>query len=1041
MPRPVTAIHVEERWLSSRLVWPDPEMTPVALDPWWIWRRRNLDLYDATVGQRIDAIGGVADVVQGLATLATARVGQGILPITGASIADLMPWEALERSFINRSLEYHPVRADGTVTAVPADRAGPLRVALLVGHEGSDKTFIRDQELARLKNAFNASAQVSARVVGASAIATLDLAAIDSEAERCAFFTATDPHVVFYFGHGKAGNSPVLRVGPGNGDWLSLERLAAYASNEHPFPVSWVFIACSIGEMPSRETGPAGPEAFRILARHGARAMLAMRARIRPQIARIVAASLIESLSAGTPLELAAATARKTARRARENENITLFDWAAPAVWSTVVGPMLPRGAPVPPELVAAKLTRSAAADPGIGLGAPDGTDAEIAARWLQERRIRLDISHEDDTSVAARLGKIAGAIGGVSGRPSLFVRVTGSAPFTARLSDWAGSVLPALDLSERETSLGRALRQLVNRNLEGLETLLGVPGIAVIFGSPPGASDATAWAVLEGAGEDTTVVVGYASVNQEHRPGWTPDRVEVEGAMQNAIEMLGRYPGTLALLAVLDGPANLVALSSITGESSVELAAAGLTVSMPSGVVLTASARNTIRANLPDGAIVRAHRLAFEARQSAPAFIESDDIFAAVRDLVGADAPELTTFVNALAARSSGMWTAADWRKLAHALEPARDRWRGLQPRVLLEIADVLVMRQTLPQAKLWLDEVETADPEMDAWRQYLLSEIAKAGGTARSQERMWRHARASLRGLEEAIAANPADRRLYPRVREMRGNLARLELYFNQDAATARRILASILDELNGEPEAEVAASLVATLRNLAECLFEFQPFRLLPANRAEARRHLVRAGEVAQRHALDALGAEVLYSAAKLDESEGDWSSARDHLTAAVERARLAGHAVCLRIAEMRAFWLGVRHEGAVFDHALFTARLRKLEFLESHAWVRRYAAQSRLLAAHELDLAGDQAGMGRLLARNIASFEPLCALSSNSDRRLAALSHAGLAYSEAAASGGEARDQESWTRFRLLNWAPAWIEIHVAGDPSEYWRGDA
>src|SRR5262245_22060095 len=141
MPRPAAAIQVEEWWLSSRLVWPDPAMTPVALDPWWKWRGRNLDLYDGTVGERIDAICGIENVVQGLATLAKDCTRQGILPITGASIADLMPWEALERRFIDRSLEYHPVRADETVTEFPADRAGPLRVALLVGHEGQGREF------------------------------------------------------------------------------------------------------------------------------------------------------------------------------------------------------------------------------------------------------------------------------------------------------------------------------------------------------------------------------------------------------------------------------------------------------------------------------------------------------------------------------------------------------------------------------------------------------------------------------------------------------------------------------------------------------------------------------------------------------------------------------------------------------------------------------------------------------------------------------------------------------------------------------------
>jgi hypothetical protein len=1037
-PHP-TSIDVEEGWLSARLVWPDPDMTPVALEPWWKWLGRNLDLYDGTVDARISAIAGLDNVVQGLALLAKNGDGQ-ILPITGGKIADAIPWEALDRRFVDTSLLYHPVRADGTVTAVPADRPSPLRVALLVGHEGPNDTFVRDRELSNLKNAFRASAQISARIVDANALAMLDLTAGTSANDRRAFFADVDPHVVFYFGHGKAGDTPALRIGPARADWLPIQELAGYASNEHPFPATWVFIACSIGESPSHETGPAGPEAFRILAQRGARTMLAMRARIRPQIARTIAASLIESLSAGTPLELAAAIARKTARRARENAKLTMVDWAAPAVWSTVVGPMPPRGASVPPEMVTTKLTRAAADDPGIGLTLPDGIDVSTTTRLAQETQIRLDISDEDHASTVALLAKIAGAIGMVSGRPSLFVNVPGSMSFTARLAEWAAAVLPTLDYVERESTIGRAVRQLANRDLEGLESILGVPGIAVIFSAPPGISDSTAWTLLEDAGADKTIIIGYASVNQEQRPGWTLDRVMADGAMRDTLETLARYPETLALLVVLDGPANLEAVSMITGEPSAEVAAAGLTISMPSGVVLTGGARSTIRARVPAEAIIRAHRRAFEARRRIPALIESDDVFAPVRDLVGAHSPELTPFVNALAINSCDRWTENDWIALARALEPARNQWGSFDSWILLRIADALAGRQRLPQAKLWLDQLESDDSEIDAGREYLLSEVAKAGGTTRSRERMWQHARTALRRLEEAVAMNTEDRRLRARIREMRGNLARLELYFNHNALAAENIFTGILYELNGQDETHVAPSLVATLRNLAECLFEFEPFRS-PENRTEARRHLVRAAEVAQRNHLGALGAEALYSTAKLDEVESDWAAARDHLVATAERARSAGHAVCLRIAEMRMFWLGVRHEHEPFDYAIFSVRLRRLEFLESHAWARRYAAQSRLWAAHELDRAGDQLGMRSLLQRTIESFEPLRTLSSNADRRSVALSHAGLATSEAAATGGVARDQESWQRFNALDWVLDWIEQYRVNDPSEYWRGDA
>jgi hypothetical protein len=560
MSSPDASIRVEDKWLKSRLVWPEPFMTPVDLDPRWKWKLRNFDLYESGAGAQIDGIKGIGDVVQGLAILAKVRAG-GIIPITGDMIADRMPWEALERRFIDSRLDYHPVRADGSVQAVAADRPGPLRVALLVGHEGAENAFERDRQLALLKTAFSASAQVKSRVVDADAITTLDLVAVTSADDRRSFFKAADPHVILYFGHGTVRPEPALWAGPQQGGWLSLKQLADYAVNDNPFPASWIFIACSIGEAPRLDAGPAGPEAFRILARHGARAMLAMRARIRPQLGQIVAKSLIESLSAGIPLELAAAAARKTARRARESGTSTLIDWAAPAVWSTVVGPKPPRSANIPSQLITAKLTRAAADDPGIGLGPPENDVSQTAERWAQARRIRAHVPRADEPSLSALLAKISGTIAALSPRPTLFVRVRGQAPFYLKLAEWAGLILPTLDTLERETVIGRALQRLINRDLDGLEALAGIPDIALIFSSPPDAADSTAWSILERAGADTTIVIGYVSANQPERPGWTLDRIEAEETMQDVRQALKRYPRTLALAAVVEGPIKLGAL------------------------------------------------------------------------------------------------------------------------------------------------------------------------------------------------------------------------------------------------------------------------------------------------------------------------------------------------------------------------------------------------------------------------------------------------------------------------------------------------
>jgi hypothetical protein len=593
------------------------------------------------------------------------------------------------------------------------------------------------------------------------------------------------------------------------------------------------------------------------------------------------------------------------------------------------------------------------------------------------------------------------------------------------------------LDAAEQMTSIGRALSQLEQSNLEGLETLLGLPGLALILTSPPGVSDATAWALLEGAGPDSLVVLNYASFNQASRPGWQLEQLGAESDSERALEALERCPDTMALMSVLDGPVSVEALASITGEPSADVTTAGVTLLMPSGVVLTASARTVVRARVGADSIERAHGRAFEARQAVPALIESDDKFAVVRHLVGAGARELFSFVRAMAERSSSDWSDGDWLRLAHSLEPAKDKWDGLAASIRLGIASALVIRQSGAQAELWLDEVATEGHLQEAWRQHLLSEIFKAKGTVASRERMWKHSRDALRCAEEGRERNPTDRRFILAIRELRQNTARLELYFNHAAESARSIFASILDELADEPEVEIAALRVATLRNLAECLFEFAPFSSQPGARHDARSHLLRAIEVAQKHELDALAAEVLYTTAKLDEVELDWAAARDHLSQAVEKGRSANHAVCLRIAEMRLYWLGVRHEGQVHDQALFLARLRRLEFLEAHAWARRYAAQSRIWAARQLEQGHRGAEMQSVLERNIAAFDQSGRISSDADLRLVALSYAGLASYEIAAGGGTTQHQDGWRQFKAAAADRGWRDAGT-DDPSAYWK---
>jgi hypothetical protein len=1034
MALPDKAVRVVDGWRKSVVQWPDPDLDSVTIDGRFAWIRHKLDLWGTGAQARIENLRGLDKLGAGMTSLIIKRGNGEMIPICGGKVADFMPWEALDDHLIDRSLVYHPVRVDETVRTVPQQRGGALRLALLIGHEGPDKSYDRNEKRRELLQACTAPAQISARIANAAAVPVLDMADSPSSAERRAFFAAADPDLVLYFGHGRAGGTPGVRIGPRRGDWLPLEELAKDAKRGTRFPESWMFLACSIGEAPDDDASPAGPDAFRTLARHGARAMLAMRSRIRLQLALIVAASVIECVSAGIPLELAAAPARKAARRNRANENANLFDWAAPAVWSTVDGPGPPRGDGIAETLVAARLCRIAANDPGLGIAAPGAGDRTAAAQWAGERRIRLDATRDDATSRAARLGNAAGAMIADHGRPAVYVRMTSSDPFVLQLVQWADRMWRQLGYQERESVLGKALKQLAARNLEGLERMLAIPGMVLIADAVPSPTDDEVWHLLERAPADTTIVLAYGSVELPQRPGWTAAVLDGEDGVDAFAQPLAGFPRTMALLCVLDAPANLAGIAAATGEASQALAESPFLVRMPGGVVLTGAGRHALARQIGAAAIAAAHRQAFEARSARPALIDSDDPFVDVRHLAGAGAYELADYVNKKAAWSFESWTAGHWIALARALGPARDQWVALDAWIVLRIAAALLMQQSVAEAQDWLDALATDDPLMDARCLSLRSEIAKAKGDAPSQERMWRYARGAVKKLEDAIAAGAGDpaRSL---LREMKANLARLELYFHHDAKGAADIYMPLIAELEQEDMATCAELLAATLRNLAECLFEFEPFRKDAAARTAAGAHLSRAEALSREHGLGPLLAEILYCKAKLDEVRSDWVASRAHLTEAAARAAESGHAVCGAIAKMRLFWLACRHEGVAFEFAFFASLLRPLAFCESHAWARRYAAQSRIWAAHILEAAADLAGAAALLSANLNAAGTPQDIVSDGDRRLLALSHAGLSVVGGADAAGTA-----WARFTELTWAADWARGREILDPARYWKED-
>jgi hypothetical protein len=393
---------------------------------------------------------------------------------------------------------------------------------------------------------------------------------------------------------------------------------------------------------------------------------------------------------------------------------------------------------------------------------------------------------------------------------------------------------------------------------------------------------------------------------------------------------------------------------------------------------------------------------------------------------------------VNQLAAAKYAEWTAADWLQLGRILERAAPAHDAIDCRIRLEIAHQLVLRQDLQIARVSLDKID-CDSAVDAARRAaLLSEVFKADPTPESRKEMWKQAQQAI-DLCRSVGSDHVDsERARNDLRHYEQSFARLQLYFKHEASTARSEFERLISEL--EPHVQhdrrTAEAYVAAARNLAECLFEFEPFSADAALKPVAHQTLATALDIAERHGLTYAAAEIAYSQAKLAEVQSNIDNALIRLDACKKFALAGAHFVCYRIADMRQYWLNVRRKGESFDYSAFRARQSPLDFLAWHAWAARYAGQSRLWAAYRLGKQGDGARAKALLRRNLEAFEERPDLATSSDRRFVALSRAGLAVVEDGEAGARA-----WLDFLKLNWSGAWLEPLPSREPAAIWAGCA
>jgi hypothetical protein len=1044
MIAPQAIIRVRDGVLSAKVQWPDANWQETEIDGKLVrWFSQRIDLFERAAERRIASLKGCDGIAGGLWVLAEKADAGEIIPISGESIADHLPWEAFEAKFLNKAVVFHPVRVVPVQPVAPANidaAARPIRVAFLVGHEGEGTEFDRHAAVQELIDVIKASEFTADTLNLAQNLLQLDLVTASRE-DRRRFFQSNAPHVVFYFGHGKGGSNPSIGIGPGwkDKDWLPIKDIADDAAAAGVFPHSWIFLACSVGEPgspnaePSLHSGPASPEAFRALAAHGAKAMLAMRARVRPDIARLVGASLLESISAGYPLELGAGLARKIARRSRINNNYCYLDWATPAVWSATPSVSPPKLSTVAPTILAAKLMRTEADDPGLGLSRLVGPN-ETAEAWQGLRRIRANAPGMKAPEILARCATIGGAFTARFGRPAVFIPTNDMLNFGQRLANWSKERLRGLDPDERASPLGGALVNLAKQDPAGLEQLLATPSMVLLLEDPPAADDAAAWSLLESAPNTSTVVIAVKSTNLVERADWHTEDLAMAQQVVAWDQLCQAFPRSMALFVALEMPVTAAAVRRLAEEALTDEAVAPFTVPMTSGVVMTGSAKREVRARLEAGAVAAAHTEVFKALERRPPQLESDNRFAPLRHLVGSNGEGLADYVTALIDRYEHRWVAADWLRLAQVLGPASERWSELPPRIILRIAGVLAELQLLSRAADWLDAIAVDEPLTNARRAHIQSEIAKAEGTPEGEERMWAEAARAEELLRGVLEVDPGNVEAIALLRNVLANRARLELYFHHNAEAAANLYRQLNPELASEDSQEAQLLRVVCLRNLAECLFEFSPFREQVESRLEARALLVAGEALAIQNGQNHVLCELLYSAAKLDEVLEDWHAAQDHLTRAANAATTAENWVCKAIAEMRLLMLRADHFDQPFDIGLFELRLQRLAFADSHAWARRFAALSRLWAARRLALSGNRDRARTLVQTNIASIRAPATLQAGGDRRVLAESYAGLDF----LTPQEVADRP-WSIFKAIPWAEDWLAQHGGNDREHYWDG--
>lgn len=966
------------------------------------WLRPDMDLWLPDLASRLDRLLARDSLLSNLQTFLALQGDGGIQRISGSKTADSVPWEA----FVDRSPQlsdlharFAPVRTpDGSnLPASPAPTGSP-RILILVGEGGSDF------------NAANVGLRLTKAIPerigdpGLTAI-SVRVAYLWDDIEVMA--KEATPHLVVVYAHGRSKPTPAVLVR--DKLWLGVGELADHIAARTTMPPHWVFVSCSVGENPSKDELARFPNAFRELSKRGIATMVAMRARVRPNVGEAFLLELLETLVAGQPMARAAAMARHALRASGLAAG--RWDWAAPAVWARSAPDEHIRWSDAQAGLRAGRLEglrvlRAGTRQPASGLADPGESQRERAAAWIDKKRVAVRTASSSSSALLANLSDICTAARTIHGRTIVpVIPVATHEGYLARLSGWANSVRGELPLDSANAEFAQAVEYLASGDAyEGLCRLLALPNAFVVIAEAPGLSitERALWDALKSAPDDTVLVVcGTDLRSEELGEQWVMDNIDaLDDVAARAAAALQHAPISMGFWAALRRPMPPATLAMLAGEPVHHSLESGLLVAASGHkAVLSDSARSELRKALGADKIRAALNEYIDRRSASELSGWNSDVFDELVLFVDAGRDDEVASLATAICRDQTHWSETEWLRLAAVVDRPKVIAK-LAPSIRLKIATTYVSRQLLEDGEKWLrDFVSSSDAEA-AQCDMLRSEIAKARADVPT---MWAR-------LEDAIAIlkrEPAIHASLLAAYEM--NYARLLLYFRHDAVQACKKFQELLAGL-GEPDDLAKAETYAALkRNLAEGLFEFEDAGQ-PKNFEAARHHLAEAVAVAQQWSLLALASECLYSLAKLEESEGRPDVAINELNRCIASAKEAHYPLSHRIAQLRRYRVSVTHQGSGYDETAFRSLLRPLDALTDHAWAARYSAQSRMWAGTLLYRRGEYEPALQYLRDVVKMTNELPALSTKAD--LATLISANVGLRIVADKAGQ---PFSWSEF--------------------------